>query len=184
MYQRYLCIFILFGFSLYAASLSERLTQNLQDIADVNAIGYSLKKGEVVVVKRDGKYYKRFDTEPFSGRAIIVNKHGIVRFYLSLGVKDGYYLMFNNQGNLVKEANYKNGILNGTLTLWDENNEKKVSQIEYKDNVPCEGWYKNSAKNLTYKDCKKSGQEILKVGNKVYKYIYKDNEIIEKIELK
>ncbi len=169
---------------LYSGSLSERITNGLQNISELKSIGYSLDSGEVFVVKRDGKYYKKFDTKPFSGRAVYAKKNILVRFSLSDGIKDGYFLVFSNTGNLLKEANYKAGKLDGKVIEWSRDAEVRLSEITYKNNMPCEGWIKRANKEFRYKDCKKSGYEFRRESSKVYKIIYENNEIKEKIEIK
>merc|ERR1711879_778062 len=112
---------------------------------------------------------KKFDTKPFTGRAVYANKTRLVRLSLQDGIKDGYFLVFSNTGNLLKEANYKNGKLDGKVIQWSRSGEERLSEIVYKNNIPCEGWLKIASKELTYKECKKSGYELTKINGKIYK---------------
>lgn len=174
--------FFIFSF-LHGGALSDRITNNLKNISELKSIGYSLETGEVFVVKRDGKFYKKFDTEPFSGRAVYVNKNSLVRLSLKNGIKDGYFQVFSNYGNLLQEANYKNGKLEGKFIQWSRDGEERISELIYKNNLPCDGWIKRSNKEYTYKDCKKSGYELRVINKKIFKIIYEDNELKEKIEI-
>lgn len=163
---KYTLLLILFLLNSQAGTLAERLTENLKNMQKADKIGYNVKSYETFVVYREGKYYERFETSPYSGKAIFITKKHLVKLDLYKGIKQGEYLKFDLEGRLIVKTNYLNGKINGKYEKWNPLGEKII--------------------DLVYKKNQKSGYEIVrfKKEDKKYKFVFKDGRQISKKEIK
>ena len=76
------------------------------------------------LVKRGGLYYKQFTDVPFSGKVTGKNQGSFKN-----GERDGAWISYRKNGQLLSEGNYKNGQQEGSWVIYHEN-----GQLLYKGN--------------------------------------------------
>lgn len=122
---------------------------------------YKIKKDEKELVYREGIVYEKFSDIPFSGNGVLIDKYQVLKVKVLKGKFHGeiksYY---QSTGNLAGIVNYVNGVEKGTMKIFTEEGNL-YSEIEYKDGLQCEGWYKYLDTNYILKDCKKTGTEVV-----------------------
>ncbi len=92
----------------------------------------SLAFGETMkdLVERDGLYYKKFTHVPFTGKVTGKNQGKIRK-----GKKDGRWVTYHRNGQLMEKGTYKDGKLDGPWIAYYDN-----GQLNYK------ATYKNGKK--------------------------------------
>ena len=66
------------------------------------------------LVERDGLWYEKYSDITFNGKTT-----GHIHGKYINGKREGVFLFFNSDGELLKKSNYISGSLNGFETQWD-----------------------------------------------------------------
>ena len=83
-----------------------------------------------LVRKDDFLYYKKSTNVPFTGEI-----SGKESGKLKNGEKDGKWLIYNNDGQLLSKVNYKNGLYSGIVETYHENGQL-YTKGNFKDGRP------------------------------------------------
>ena len=111
------------------------------------------------LVERGGLYYKKFSTEPFTGKTV-GRKQGTFRE----GKKQGPWVEYYDQGQLRLIGNYKNGKWEGPYVSYHDNGllSEQGSFSNGEGEGPWEGYYLNGRLKWKgiYKGGKKDGRSV------------------------
>jgi antitoxin component YwqK of YwqJK toxin-antitoxin module len=128
------------------------------------------------LVERQGLLYKKFSSDPISGKAI-GKKTGLLR----KSKREGIWRSYREDGSLREETSYQGGVEHGLKTYWYENGNKE-EEGTYKDGEKhglFTNWYENGNKlrERTYKDGEDHGPYTLwyENGNKRVEGTYKND---------
>ena len=92
-----------------------------------SSVGWSLTKDDLV--KRDGVHYKKFSDVPFTGEVT-----GQIQGSFKNGKRDGSWIGYYDNGQLMYKGNWKNGKREGSwVSYW--NSGKLKDKGIYKNNI-------------------------------------------------
>ena len=88
----------------------------------LSSYSYSEEVSEDQLVEREGVYYKKFSTTPFTGTAIDYYENGQLELIVNFkdGKQDGPYGSYKENGHLEYRGNYKNGKMDGLQEMRNE----------------------------------------------------------------
>ena len=109
------------------------------------------------LVKRDGLYHKKFTDVPFTGKTT-----GFVKGTFKNGKKNGTWVIYYDNGQLLTKSTYKDGKLDGPVVQYSPNG-KVVSTGTFKDGRMDGGWQyynEDGSKDLDLSGTYKNGKKI------------------------
>lgn len=82
------------------------------------------------LVERGGRFYRKFDTEPFTGTIEVFDGDYFERGSYKCGLKDGEHTTFYKNGQLIRSKNFVFGLEHGKSVLFNSNGTPS-SELNY-----------------------------------------------------
>jgi len=136
----------------------------------------SLAFGETMndLVKRDGLYYKKFSTVPFTGKTT-GQRQRTFKDGKNLAEWNGVYVRYHGNGQLESKGTYKDSKKDGPWVYYHDNGqlESKVTYKNDKKNGPWVYYHKNGklSQKGTFNDGKKDGPWVFYTDNGTKRFI-------------
>ena len=94
----------------------------------LSSYSYSEEVSEDQLVVREGVYYKKFSTTPFTGTYVDFYENGQLLWMGNLkdGKQQGLWKGYYENGQLMNRGNYKDGELDGLSERFDENGQLEM----------------------------------------------------------
>ena len=115
------------------------VTAFLSVYAFCSAVSPAFAEEDIIrnIEKRDGKLYKPGADRPYTGSYQVSNEEtGVsVEIHIKDGALDGDYIERYANGRKKMQSQWKNGVQDGLLTYWDED-EHKLIESEMQNGLP------------------------------------------------